>query len=108
MWRKSQRSYSRLCNSTKRPPFSDVYRLWHKLGNMGDVSLSINDIAWHTLEGNDAVLSAIGSNKELGLSPEEAAKRLNQYGPNALTPPKKPSFAYKLWLQVSADCISRK
>ena len=75
---------------------------------MGDVSLSIDDIAWHTLDGNDAVLSAIGSNKELGLSPEEAAKRLAQYGRNALTPPKKPSFAYKLWLQASADCPSRK
>ena len=75
---------------------------------MGDISLSINDVAWHTLDGNDAVLSAIGSNKELGLSPEEAAKRLAIYGRNALTPPKKPSFAYKLWLQASADCKSWK
>lgn len=38
---------------------------------------------------------------EAGLSEEEAAARLDLYGPNALTPPKKPGFLAKLWVQVN-------
>lgn len=36
-----------------------------------------------------------------GLSAAEAASRLQQYGPNALTPPKKTSFLGRLWAQIN-------
>lgn len=32
-----------------------------------------------------------------GLSHKEAQRRLNDFGPNALTPPAKPGFLKKLW-----------
>jgi magnesium-transporting ATPase (P-type) len=38
---------------------------------------------------------------EAGLSNEDAAKRLEEYGRNALTPPPKPTFLRRLWTQVN-------
>ena len=37
----------------------------------------------------------------LGLSSDEAASRLLRYGPNALTPPKKPPMWYKLFMHLA-------
>lgn len=64
------------------------------------LTIDVNCIAWHAIDNND-VLTSIGlASAELGLSTAEAAERLAQYGPNALTPPKKLGFLYKLWVQV--------
>ncbi|SCJ36008.1 Calcium-transporting ATPase lmo0841 [uncultured Flavonifractor sp.] len=43
---------------------------------------------WHTLEGK-AALTSLKSNQQQGLSGAEAAQRLEQYGPNALSEGKK-------------------
>ena len=43
---------------------------------------------WHTLEGKEA-LTSLKSNQQQGLSGAEAAQRLEQYGPNALSEGKK-------------------
>lgn len=44
----------------------------------------------HTAEASK-VLSALASNQQTGLTDDEAAKRLTEYGPNRIKPPKKPS-----------------
>ena len=65
------------------------------------VALNVQDTAFHALTSEE-VLATIGlSSLEQGLTSAEAAKRLAQYGKNALTPPKKPGFLYKLWVQVT-------
>lgn len=48
---------------------------------------TIQDTAWHTLEPEDA-LAEVKSSDE-GLSQEEAASRLDSFGPNRLKPPTK-------------------
>ena len=64
------------------------------------VALKVEEIAWHSLAEGE-VLQLIGlQSLEQGLTSSEASKRLAQYGRNALTPPKKPGFLYKLWVQV--------
>eukprot|EP00882_Tetradesmus_deserticola_P009077 GHRQ01009576.1.p1 GENE.GHRQ01009576.1~~GHRQ01009576.1.p1 ORF type:complete len:554 (+),score=246.57 GHRQ01009576.1:243-1904(+) len=54
---------------------------------------------WHSLAA-DQVLKEL-STSENGLSTQEAAERLKRYGPNALTPAKKPGFFAKLWAQLN-------
>eukprot|EP00882_Tetradesmus_deserticola_P017108 GHRQ01018309.1.p1 GENE.GHRQ01018309.1~~GHRQ01018309.1.p1 ORF type:complete len:335 (+),score=141.09 GHRQ01018309.1:240-1244(+) len=54
---------------------------------------------WHSLAA-DQVLKEL-STSENGLSSQEAAERLKRYGPNALTPAKKPGFFAKLWAQLN-------
>jgi len=46
---------------------------------------------WHTLHPDEAV-SAIESDAEKGLSTDEAARRLERFGPNALREPKRRSL----------------
>lgn len=48
-----------------------------------------HEVAWHSKASGEEVLRELGTSLD-GLSSEEAVKRLAQYGPNALTPPKKP------------------
>lgn len=45
----------------------------------------------HTAEPSK-VLSALEANQDNGLSDDDAAKRLAEYGPNRIKPPKKPSI----------------
>lgn len=40
-----------------------------------------------------------------GLTSAEAARRLQDYGPNRLTPPPKPGFLQKLWAQLNSSVI---
>jgi Ca2+-transporting ATPase len=56
--------------------------------------------AWHAIPDPDEVLRQLNTSKD-GLSNEQAAERLAQYGRNALTPPPKPSFWMKLWAQIN-------
>lgn len=67
---------------------------------MGDVTLQVAEMAWHSVPDAAGVLKELDSSVE-GLTPEEAEARLAKYGRNALTPPKKPGFFYKLWEQVN-------
>ncbi|WIA15444.1 hypothetical protein OEZ85_002091 [Tetradesmus obliquus] len=59
----------------------------------------LHEIAWHTLQ-DDQVLKQLDTSIE-GISSEEATRRLQEYGLNALTPPKKPGFFAKLWAQLN-------
>ncbi|HET6674240.1 MAG TPA: cation-transporting P-type ATPase [Nitrospiraceae bacterium] len=56
-------------------------------------SRHIDDIiSWHSLE-LDEVVARFGSDQQLGLTREEAERRLAQYGPNRLPPPyKRPTW----------------
>ncbi|WIA10648.1 hypothetical protein OEZ85_010828 [Tetradesmus obliquus] len=54
---------------------------------------------WHS-KTTDQILKELGTGVN-GLSSQEAAQRLERYGPNALTPPKKPGFFAKLWAQLN-------
>ena len=40
-----------------------------------------------------------------GLTADEAAKRLQEHGLNALTPPERPGFLRKLWAQINSALI---
>jgi magnesium-transporting ATPase (P-type) len=55
---------------------------------------------WHALTA-DAALEQLSSSSSKGLTSDEALKRLDVYGPNALTPPPKPTFLRRLWNQVN-------
>src|SRR5690349_9005600 len=54
---------------------------------------------WHTLSSNQ-VLQQLGI-AEQGLSSLEAAKRLEQYGPNQLKEAERPGFLVILWNQLN-------
>jgi Ca2+-transporting ATPase len=57
------------------------------------------DVHWHALE-TGAVLSRLGSTLQ-GLSSEEAARRLAQYGPNELKEKPRPSFVQLVIAQLN-------
>jgi len=63
-------------------------------------AVKVNEVFWHSFEHSDEVLAKLSSSRD-GLTNEEVARRFEQYGKNALTPPKKPSFFVKLWLQMN-------
>jgi magnesium-transporting ATPase (P-type) len=54
---------------------------------------------WHSVTAEEAL--RLLESTEAGLSNEEADKRLKEYGPNALTPPPKPTFLRRLWNQIN-------
>jgi len=56
--------------------------------------------AWHAVD-TDEVLRHFNTRLEHGLTGEEAAQRLNEYGPNALTEAPPPSFLQMLWEQFN-------
>eukprot|EP00775_Hariotina_reticulata_P008890 gene8890-9068_t len=60
-----------------------------------------HDVAWHADGDVNAVLRQLGTDMDTGLSKDEAEKRLHDYGPNALTPPKKAGLFKKLWDQLN-------
>jgi Ca2+-transporting ATPase len=55
---------------------------------------------WHTLPVNE-VLQAFNTHYQNGLSSEEAAARLRQYGPNELQEPPRPGLLARLWAQFN-------
>ncbi len=60
--------------------------------------------AWHALEADD-VLERLGTGRE-GLSPDEAARRLELHGPNELRPP-RPTPAWRiLWDQLRSLVVA--
>lgn len=58
------------------------------------------ETAWHSLPNIAEVMEKLET-KEEGLTNEEAERRLKIYGPNCLTPPEKPGFFKKLWIQLN-------
>jgi len=63
----------------------------------------------------ESVAQALGTNVETGLSAEEAARRLEQYGPNALREKPRPTFWKRLfdqlnnflvWILIAAALVS--
>lgn len=65
------------------------------------VSVKVNDeVAWHSCADPEEVLTKLNTSAE-GLSTAEAQRRLEEYGPNRLTPPEKPGFFKRLWAQLN-------
>ncbi|WIA43029.1 hypothetical protein OEZ86_009562 [Tetradesmus obliquus] len=65
----------------------------------GHVSVDIeaDEVPWHAIPDAEEVVQELVSNSTDGLSIKEAERRLNDFGPNALTPPAKPGFLKRLW-----------
>jgi len=63
-----------------------------------------NEEAWHLLTGPD-VCKRFGTSPKDGLSAEEAARRLAQYGPNELAEAPRPSFLQRLWGQFNSFLV---
>uniref|UniRef100_A0A383V2S6 Cation-transporting P-type ATPase N-terminal domain-containing protein n=1 Tax=Tetradesmus obliquus TaxID=3088 RepID=A0A383V2S6_TETOB len=65
----------------------------------GHVSVNIeaDEVPWHAITDAEEVVQELASNSTDGLSIKEAERRLNDFGPNALTPPAKPGFLKRLW-----------
>ncbi len=59
---------------------------------------------WHTVPVGEAV-AALGSDLKRGLTDEEAARRLAQYGPNALREHPRPTFWQRLLAQFQSFVI---
>jgi magnesium-transporting ATPase (P-type) len=53
---------------------------------------------WHN-RGADAALAALETTRSGGLAPEEACRRLDEYGPNSLPAPERPGVLQRLLLQ---------
>ncbi len=64
-----------------------------------DLDTKIQTDHWHTLSPSN-VLKHLEIHKD-GLTSEEAAKRLNQYGPNQLQEAPRPGFLATLWDQLN-------
>jgi len=60
--------------------------------------------AWHVLAVPD-VCARFGTSPKDGLSAEEAARRLAQYGPNELAEAPRPSFLQRLWGQFNSFLV---
>lgn len=88
---------SSTANTTHPPKVEDGHK--HEVvtngdaGNGGAAGGAFGPLSFppHTAEPSK-VLSALESNQDNGLSDDEAAKRLGEYGPNRIKPPKKPSL----------------
>ncbi len=61
-----------------------VWQAWLQLQQKEDVSVDRSQPIWHSLS-TEAVIQELTSNSILGLSADEANKRLKQYGANRLT-----------------------
>lgn len=74
--------------------------------NSGNTAVSqALPFAPHTASSSK-VLEALSTNADKGLSDQDAAKRMEQYGPNRLKPPKKPSALKILGRQfANAMCL---
>ena len=61
-------------------------------------------ISWHAMDAPE-VLSALNVPAEVGLTTEEAERRLAQYGPNELQEKKRTTFLQMLWAQINSFVI---
>jgi P-type Ca2+ transporter type 2C len=59
-----------------------------------------NEHVWHAL-GADEVLKRLNTFTDVGLTDEEAARRLEQYGPNQLAEKPPTTFLQMLWDQIN-------
>jgi magnesium-transporting ATPase (P-type) len=57
------------------------------------------DVKWHNLSVEECL--QLQNAEATGLTEADAQRRLDKYGTNELTPPPKPSFLMKLFLQVN-------
>jgi Ca2+-transporting ATPase len=64
------------------------------------ISTSPDGQHWHTL-GAEQVLETLNTLAERGLSDEEAARRMQEFGPNQLTEAPPPTFLQMLWEQFN-------
>jgi magnesium-transporting ATPase (P-type) len=64
-----------------------------------DVEMAVEETKWHSIPV--AEILTLQSTSPEGLSDSEAEARLKQYGTNELTPPPKPSFLMKVFIQIN-------
>ncbi len=69
-----------------------------------DKSQKLPEDDWYALQP-DEILKQLATPPETGLSSEEAARRLQQYGPNQLVEAPKPSFLILLWGQLNSFVV---
>jgi len=69
-------------------------------GNNGSAPAETEQVAWHAFSVEE-ICARFGTSPKEGLSAEEAARRLAQYGPNELAEAPRPSFWQRLWNQFN-------
>ncbi|KIZ06536.1 ATPase, P-type (transporting), HAD superfamily, subfamily IC, partial [Monoraphidium neglectum] len=76
-----------------------------KQSRFGDASvIASGEEPWHACEAAD-VLDDLATSATDGLAAPEAARRLQEFGANALTPAKRKGFLAKLWAQLNSTVI---
>ena len=65
-----------------------------------DIAQKLSQENWHALQPGE-ILKQLATPAETGLSTEEAARRLQQYGPNQLTEAPRAGFLALLWDQLN-------
>ena len=66
---------------------------------------AVDEIPWHAVPSPEEVVEELASSAAAGLAPLEAARRLAEFGPNALTASERPGFLRKLWAQINSTVI---
>ena len=70
----------------------------------GQVTLTVysdDELPWHAIPDASIVVDELASSTTSGLSSAEATRRLQDFGPNSLTPAPKPGFFARLWNQMN-------
>ncbi|KAJ3413027.1 hypothetical protein HDV05_008618 [Chytridiales sp. JEL 0842] len=70
-------------------------------GDINTTDPNTGSTAWHALPTPEHAVAKLESSLTQGLTSSEAARRLNVYGRNVLTPAKKTTFWKKLWDQLN-------
>jgi magnesium-transporting ATPase (P-type) len=70
----------------------------------GQATLTVysdDELPWHAIPDASIIVDELVSSPTTGLATAEAARRLQDFGPNSLTPAPKPGFLARLWNQLN-------
>ncbi|KAI8462702.1 MAG: cation transporting ATPase [Monoraphidium minutum] len=65
----------------------------------------VDEIPWHAVPSASEVVSELFADAANGLGAAEAARRLSEFGPNALTQAERPGLLRKIWVQINSTVI---
>ncbi|GBF96342.1 carbonate dehydratase [Raphidocelis subcapitata] len=64
-----------------------------------------DEIPWHAIATAEGVAAELYTSAAAGLAPQEAARRLSEFGPNTLTQAERPGLVSKVWAQLNSTVI---
>ena len=71
----SNEVYARRDSAEEIQRHSEIHG-YKRSSKVSDVAIVVGEAAWHSLPSNESVLREIGSDQQIGLTTEEATKRL--------------------------------